>query len=139
MDRGPATDGASLPGGGRLRRADQPRLIADQVRGGLAQGFGQALQEQIAYDADGQLLTGSFLDYAMPRAGQLPNFELGHTVTPSPFNPLGVKGIGESGTTGAPPALVNAALDALAPLGVRALDMPLTAERIWRAMEGAKQ
>ena len=112
-----------------------PRLIADQVRGGLAQGFGQALQEQIAYDADGQLLTGSFLDYAVPRAGQLPNFELGHTVTPSPFNPLGVKGIGESGTTGAPPALVNAALDALAPLGVRALDMPLTAERIWRAMQ----
>jgi carbon-monoxide dehydrogenase large subunit len=114
-----------------------PRLIADQVRGGLAQGFGQALQEQIAYDADGQLLTGTFLDYALPRAEQLPNFELGHTVTPSPFNPLGVKGIGEAGTTGAPPALVNAALDALAPLGVRHLDMPLTAERIWRAMQAS--
>ncbi len=114
-----------------------PRLIADQVRGGLAQGFGQALQEQIAYDAEGQLITGTFLDYALPRAAQLPNFELGHTVTPSPFNPLGVKGIGESGTTGAPPALVNAALDALAPLGVRHLDMPLTAEKIWRAMRQA--
>lgn len=115
-----------------------PRLIADQVRGGLAQGFGQALQEAITYDAEGQLLSGSFLDYALPRAGQLPNFDLGHTVTPSPYNPLGVKGIGESGTTGAPPALVNAALDALAPLGVRALDMPLTAERLWRAMQNAK-
>lgn len=114
-----------------------PRLVADQVRGGLAQGFGQALQEFIAYDDDGQLLTGSFLDYAAPRAGQLPNFDLAHTVTPSPFNPLGVKGVGEAGTTGAPPALVNAALDALAPLGVRALDMPLTAERIWRAMRRA--
>lgn len=115
-----------------------PRLVADQVRGGLAQGFGQALQEFIAYDADGQLLTGTFLDYAAPRAEQLPNFELAHTVTPSPFNPLGVKGVGEAGTTGAPPTLVNAALDALAPLGVRTLDMPLTAERVWRAMEAVR-
>jgi aerobic carbon-monoxide dehydrogenase large subunit len=104
------------------------------VRGGLAQGFGQALQEAIRYDAAGQLLTGSFLDYAPPRAAQLPNFELAHTVTPSPVNPLGVKGVGEAGTTGAPPALVNAALDALAPLGVHHLDMPLTPERLWRAM-----
>jgi aerobic carbon-monoxide dehydrogenase large subunit len=111
-----------------------PRLVADQVRGGLAQGFGQALQEAIRYDAAGQLLTGSFLDYAPPRAAQLPNFELAHTVTPSPVNPLGVKGVGEAGTTGAPPALVNAALDALAPLGVHHLDMPLTPERLWRAM-----
>ena len=114
-----------------------PRLVADQVRGGLAQGFGQALQEGIAYDAGGQLLTGSFLDYAVPRAGQLPNFDLGHTVTPSPFNPLGAKGVGEAGTTGAPPALVNAALDALAPLGVRHLDMPLTAPRLWHAIREA--
>jgi carbon-monoxide dehydrogenase large subunit len=114
-----------------------PRLVADQVRGGLAQGFGQALQEAILYDETGQLLTGSFLDYAPPRAGQLPNFDLAHTVTPSPVNPLGVKGVGEAGTTGAPPALVNAALDALAPLGVRHLDMPLTAERLWRAMQEA--
>ncbi len=114
-----------------------PRLVADQIRGGLAQGFGQALQEGIIYDGDGQLLTGTFLDYAIPRAEQVPNFALAHTVTPSPFNPLGVKGVGEAGTTGAPPALVNAALDALAPLGVRHLDMPLTAERIWRAMREA--
>ncbi len=114
-----------------------PLLVEGQVRGGLAQGFGQALQEAIRYDADGQLLTGSFLDYAPPRAGQLPPFETAHTVTPSPVNPLGVKGVGEAGTTGAPPALVNAALDALAPLGVHHLDMPLTAERLWRAMRGA--
>lgn len=116
-----------------------PRLIEDQVRGGLAQGFGQALQEGIAYDEQGQLLTGSFMDYAAPRAHQLPNFDLAHTVTPSPFNPLGVKGVGEAGTTGAPPALVNAALDALAPLGVRHLDMPLTPERLWRAITGARR
>ena len=114
-----------------------PRLVEDQVRGGLAQGFGQALQEGIAYDDEGQLLSGTFMDYAAPRAHQLPNFDLAHTVTPSPFNPLGVKGVGEAGTTGAPPALVNAALDALAPLGVRHLDMPLTPERLWRAVRDA--
>ncbi|HET8627913.1 MAG TPA: molybdopterin cofactor-binding domain-containing protein [Thermomicrobiales bacterium] len=114
-----------------------PQLVAGQVQGGLAQGFGQALYEGIVYDASGQLLSGTFLDYAAPKAGQLPDFELAHTVTPSPFNPLGVKGVGEAGTTGAPPALVNAALDALAPLGVRHLDMPLTAERLWRAMNEA--
>lgn len=115
-----------------------PRLVEDQVRGGLAQGFGQALQEAVRYDAAGQLLTGSFLDYAPPRAHQLPNFETAHTVTPSPVNPLGVKGVGEAGTTGAPPALVNAALDALAPLGVTHLDMPLTPERLWRAIRAAR-
>jgi carbon-monoxide dehydrogenase large subunit len=79
------------------------------------------------------------MDYAAPRANQLPNFDLAHTVTPSPFNPLGVKGVGEAGTTGAPPALVNAALDALAPLGVKHLDMPLTPEKLWRAMAGARR
>jgi aerobic carbon-monoxide dehydrogenase large subunit len=111
-----------------------PRLVEDQVIGGLAQGFGQALQEQIVYDDTGQLLTGSLMDYGPPRAGQLPTFETAHTVTPSPFNPLGVKGVGEAGTTGAPPALVNATLDALKPFGVTRIDMPLTAERIWRAI-----
>ena len=115
-----------------------PRLVEDQVRGGLAQGFGQALQEAIVYDDAGQLLSGTFMDYAVPRANQLPNFELAHTVTPSPVNPLGAKGVGEAGTTGAPPALVNAAIDALAPLGVRHLDMPLTPERLWRAVRDAR-
>ncbi len=113
-----------------------PRLVEDQVVGGLAQGFGQALQEQIVYDENGQLLTGSLMDYGPPRASQLPNFETAHTVTPSPFNPLGVKGVGEAGTTGAPPALVNAAIDALQPFGVTHLDMPLTSERLWRAIHG---
>lgn len=111
-----------------------PRLVEDQVIGGLAQGFGQALQEQIVYDESGQLLTGTLMDYGPPKAAQLPNFETSHTVTPSPFNPLGVKGVGEAGTTGAPPALVNAAIDALKPFGVTHLDMPLTAERLWRAI-----
>jgi carbon-monoxide dehydrogenase large subunit len=115
-----------------------PRLVAGQVHGGLAQGFGQALQEAIVYDAGGQLLSGTFLDYAVPTASRLPDFETAHTVTPSPVNPLGVKGVGEAGTTGAPPALVNAALDALAPLGTRHLDMPLTPERLWRAIQTAE-
>ncbi|MEX2425156.1 MAG: molybdopterin cofactor-binding domain-containing protein, partial [Thermomicrobiaceae bacterium] len=115
-----------------------PRLVEDQVIGGLAQGFGQALQEQIVYDESGQLLTGTLMDYGPPKAHQLPNFETAHTITPSPFNPLGVKGVGEAGTTGAPPALVNAALDALKPLGVTHLDMPLTSERLWKAIQDAR-
>ncbi|MGH2534221.1 MAG: xanthine dehydrogenase family protein molybdopterin-binding subunit [Thermomicrobiales bacterium] len=114
-----------------------PQLVEGQVVGGLAQGVGQALYEAIVFDGAGQPLTGSFLDYAVPRATQLPTFETAHTVTPSPFNPLGVKGVGEAGTTGAPPAVVNAVLDALTPLGVRHLDMPLTPERVWRAMNEA--
>ena len=115
-----------------------PMLVEGQVHGGLAQGFGQALYEGVVYDPEnGQLLTATFMDYAVPHASQLPNFETGHTVTPSPTNPLGVKGVGEAGTTGAPPALVNAVLDALAPLGVRQLDMPLTPQRVWQAMEQA--
>src|SRR5919202_406344 len=114
-----------------------PAVVEGQVLGGLAQGFGQALQEAIVYDEGGQLLSGTFLDYAVPVAPQLPDFETAHTVTPSPFNPLGAKGVGEAGTTGAPPALVNAALDALAPLGVTHLDMPLTPERLWQAIRGS--
>src|SRR5579884_3868897 len=115
-----------------------PMIVQGQVHGGLAQGFGQALFEGVVYDPDsGQLLTGTFMDYAVPHADQLPDFETGHTVTPSPTNPLGVKGVGEAGTTGAPPALVNAVLDALAPLGVRRLDMPLTPQRVWQAIRAA--
>lgn len=116
-----------------------PLLVEGQVVGGLAQGFGQALQELIVFDANGQPLTGSLLDYGPPRAAQLPSIETAHTVTPSPFNPLGVKGVGEAGTTGGPPAIVNAALDALAPLGIHHLDMPLTPERIWRAIRAAQE
>lgn len=112
-----------------------PRMVEGQVIGGLAQGFGQALWEEITFDEDGQLITGSLMDYAVPHADQLPTFELGHTVTPSPTTPHGVKGVGEAGTTGAPPAIVNAVLDALRPLGVTSIDMPLTSEKVWRAIQ----
>ena len=113
-----------------------PRLFEGQVHGSLAQGLGQALLEDLRYGPDGQLLAGSLLDYAVPTARQMPPFELARTVTPSPHNLLGAKGVGEAGCIGGPPAVVNAVLDALAPLGVRQIDMPLTAERVWRALHG---
>ncbi|CAN5498433.1 molybdopterin-dependent oxidoreductase [soil metagenome] len=112
-----------------------PLLVDGQKHGGLAQGFGQALWEEVVYDDNGQLLTGTIMDYAVPKANQFPTFELGSTVTPSPFTPHGAKGIGEAGTTGAPPAIVNAVLDALRPLGVSAVDMPLKSEKIWRLLQ----
>lgn len=115
-----------------------PRMVEGQVTGGLAQGFGQALWEEVVFDDDGQLITASLMDYAVPHADQLPMFELDHTETPSPLTPHGAKGVGEAGTTGAPPALVNAALDALRPLGVTHIDMPLTSEKIWRAIQDAR-
>jgi carbon-monoxide dehydrogenase large subunit len=111
-----------------------PVLVAGQVHGGLAQGIAQALLEELVYDEDGQLLTGSLMDYAVPRADDLPSFVTDQTVTPTPFNPLGAKGIGEAATIGSTPALVNAVVDALRPFGVRHLDMPLRPERIWRAL-----
>ncbi|MGH2506662.1 MAG: xanthine dehydrogenase family protein molybdopterin-binding subunit, partial [Ktedonobacteraceae bacterium] len=111
-----------------------PMLVKGQMHGALAQGIGQALYEQVLYAQNGQVLSGTLMDYALPLAADLPNFELEHTETPSPRNILGVKGIGESGCTGAPTAITNAVLDALAPLGVKTLDMPLTAEKVWRAM-----
>ena len=120
-------------------RMINPMIVHGQVHGGLAQGVGQALLEDCVYDAEtGQLLTGSFMDYAMPRADDLPSFCLGSQETPSPNNPLGVKGAGESGTIGAPPAVVNAVVDALWHLGVRHIDMPLTAMRVWNAMRTAR-
>src|SRR6185437_5619362 len=115
-----------------------PQLVEGQVVGGLAQGFGQALQEGVVYDDNGQLLTATFMDYAVPKADLMPNIETAHTITPSPVNPLGVKGVGEAGTTGAPPALVNAVLDALAPLGVRHVDMPMTPQTLWQVMREAE-
>ncbi|HEY3080001.1 MAG TPA: xanthine dehydrogenase family protein molybdopterin-binding subunit [Chloroflexota bacterium] len=115
-----------------------PLLLAGQSHGGLAQGVGAALFEWVQYDADGQPLTGTLMDYAVPRAEDVPTFELDHTVTPSPLNPLGVKGHGESGTIAAPPAVVNAVIDALAPLGVRAIDPPLTPLRVWQALGAAQ-
>lgn len=114
-----------------------PMLVEGQVQGGIGQGAAQALFEEMVYDSEGNPLTGSLLDYAMPTANELPRFETAHTVTPSPNNPLGVKGIGEAGTIGSTPAVQNAVIDALAHLGVRHLDMPLTPERVWRALRQA--
>jgi carbon-monoxide dehydrogenase large subunit len=116
-----------------------PLLVAGQVHGGIAQGLGQALYEGAVYDENGQLLTGSFMDYAVPKATQLPRFESEHTVTPSPVNPLGVKGIGEAGTIASTPCMVNAVVDALSPLGVKHIDMPLTPNRVWQAIQAAKK
>jgi carbon-monoxide dehydrogenase large subunit len=111
-----------------------PLLVEGQVQGGIAQALGQVMLERTVYDETGQLLTGEFMDYAIPRAEDIPEYILGSTETPSPSNPLGVKGVGEAGTIGATPAIVNAVMDALAPLGIRHLDLPLTPEKVWRAM-----
>jgi carbon-monoxide dehydrogenase large subunit len=111
-----------------------PLLVEGQVQGGIAQSIGAALMEKTIYDENGQLLTGEFMDYAIPRAADIPDFVLGSTETPSPSNPLGVKGVGEAGTIGATPAVANAVVDALSPLGIRHLDIPFTPERVWRAM-----
>jgi len=113
-----------------------PLLVDGQVHGGIAQGVAQSLLEEVVYDRDGQLVTGSLMDYAIPRAEDLPFFVTDQTVTASPFNPLGAKGIGEAATIGSTPAIVNAVVDALRPFGVRHLDMPLRPERVWRAMQG---
>ena len=111
-----------------------PMLAEGQVHGGLAQGIAQALWEEVVYDEHGQLLTGSLMDYAVPRASFFPPFTLGQTETPTPLNPLGVKGIGEAATIGSTPAIANAVIDALAPFGVQHLDIPLWPEKVWRAM-----
>jgi aerobic carbon-monoxide dehydrogenase large subunit len=115
-----------------------PMLVAGQVHGGLAQGIAQALLEEMVYDADGQLVTGSLMDYAVPHADDLPMFTTDQTVTPTPFNPMGAKGIGEAATIGSTPAIVNAVVDALKHVGVRHLDMPLRPERVWRALHAKK-
>ncbi len=115
-----------------------PLIVDGQVHGGVAQGMGQALWEQAVYDDNGQLVTGEYMDYAMPRAHMMPWIESEHTITPSPVNPLGVKGVGEAGTIGASPSLVNSVVDALSHLGVRHIDMPLTPEKIWKLASGGK-
>jgi carbon-monoxide dehydrogenase large subunit len=114
-----------------------PLLVDGQVQGGIAQGLGQALYEEIVYDENGQLITGSLMDYALPRAADLPRFKLARTETPTPVNPLGIKGIGEAGTIGSTPAMVSAVVDALAPFGVTHVDMPLTPQKVWRLCRGA--
>jgi len=119
-------------------RAVNPLLIDGQIHGGVAYGIGQALYERIHYDDEGQLVTGTFVDYALPTAAELPSFELDRTETPSPVNSLGVKGVGEAGTIAASAAVTNAVLDALRPLGVDFINMPLSPMRIWEAIAEAK-
>ncbi len=118
--------------------AINPMLIEGQVHGGVAHAIGQALYEHVVYDSDGQLVTGTFVDYALPTASELPSFETDRTETRSPVNSLGVKGVGEAGTIAATPAVTAAVLDALAPLGVEWIDMPLSPKRVWEALEQAK-
>jgi carbon-monoxide dehydrogenase large subunit len=115
-----------------------PMIVEGQVHGGVVHGIGQALHEHAVYDKDGQLLSGSLMDYTLPRADNVPSFDLDHTITPCPFNPLGVKGVGEIGAIGAPAAVLNAVVNALAPLGVTHVDMPATPQAVWKAMQTAK-
>jgi aerobic carbon-monoxide dehydrogenase large subunit len=119
-------------------RAINPMLIDGQIHGGIVHAIGQALYEQVVYDEDGQLVTGTFVDYALPTAAEVPSFETDRTETPSSVNSLGVKGVGEAGTIAATPAVVSAVLDAIKPLGVDHLDMPMTPMRVWKAIEAAK-
>jgi carbon-monoxide dehydrogenase large subunit len=109
-----------------------PMLVDGQVHGGIMQSIGQALYEEVVYDEQGQLVTGTLMDYAVPKAAMAPWYETDRTETPSPVNPLGVKGVGEAGTIGATPAIVNAIVDALSPFGVRHIDMPVKPEKVWQ-------
>ena len=120
-------------------RVINPMIVEGQIHGGVVQGIGQALWEGAAYDDAGQLLTGTMMDYALPKADAFPTFELAMTETPTKVNPLGVKGIGETGTIASTAAVYNAVMDALAPLGVSKVDMPLTPERVWRAVRDARR
>ena len=117
-----------------------PVTLKGQIHGGVAQGVGQALMEQVVYDREsGQLLTASFMDYAIPRSDAFPDMHIESNPVPTKLNPLGAKGAGEAGTVGALPAVMNAVIDALAPVGVRQLDMPASADRVWRAIQDAKK
>ena len=115
-----------------------PMIVRGQVHGGVSQGLGQALLERTSFDASGQLLTGSFMDYALPRADDFPDIEVDLLEVPSVSNPLGVKGAGEAGSVGSPPALINAIIDALSADGVTHIDMPATPESVWQALSMAK-
>ena len=115
-----------------------PLIVEGQIHGGLAQGIGQAMIEEVVYNSDGQMITGSFMDYAIPRATDFPRFELDSTVTPTPVNPLGAKGVGEAGTLGSTPCIVAAAVDALSEFGVTHIDMMLRPEKLWRIIQGGR-
>ncbi|HJZ26262.1 MAG TPA: molybdopterin cofactor-binding domain-containing protein, partial [Streptosporangiaceae bacterium] len=116
-----------------------PLLVAGQQHGGIAQGAAQALLEEVIYDADGNPMTATFADYPFLSAAEVPSFELAAMETPTSYNPLGAKGIGEAGTIGSTPAVQNAIIDALAPLGVRHIDMPASPQRVWQALELARR
>jgi carbon-monoxide dehydrogenase large subunit len=116
-----------------------PTIVEGQVHGGITQGISTALYEEGAYDEEGNLLTANLVTYLVPSAAELPSYELDRTESKSPTNPLGVKGVGETGTIGAPPAVINAVVDALSHLGVADVQMPATPERVWRAIEEARQ
>ena len=118
-------------------RVINPMIVDGQIHGGLAQGIGQALMEHAVYDESGQLLTGSYMNYQMPRAADFPMFKVGNHVTPSTHNPLGSKGVGEVGAIGVPPAVINAVLDALQEFGVKDITMPATPQKVWRAINEA--
>ena len=113
-----------------------PMIVEGQVHGGLSMGLAPALFEEITYDESGNIQGGSFMDYLVPTAMETPNWETGNTVTPSPHPPLGAKGVGESATVGAPPAIANAVVDALAHLGVTHIDIPITLEKVWKILPG---
>lgn len=132
----PGDPAAAVDDSGRLVN---PLLAEGQVHGGIAQGVGQALFEEVRYDADGNNLTGTFASYTMPSAAEFPSFETARMETPSPLNPLGAKGIGESGAIGSTPAVHNAVVDALRPYGVTDIEMPTTPERVWRAIASAQR
>jgi aerobic carbon-monoxide dehydrogenase large subunit len=115
-----------------------PMIVSGQIHGGIAQGIGQAMFEEAIYDESGNMLTGSLLDYLLPTAADLPSFDLSRTVTPTPVNPMGVKGVGEAGTIGSAHTIVNAVVDALSPMGVKHVDMPVRPKRVWQAMQEAR-
>jgi carbon-monoxide dehydrogenase large subunit len=116
-----------------------PLILDGQIHGGVAQGAAQALLEEVAYDQDGNPITSNLADYGFISAAELPSFEVVHMETPTPRNPLGAKGIGESGTIGSTPAVQSAVVDAVSHLGVRHIDMPATAERVWKAINAARK
>ncbi len=119
-----------------IGRVINPLIVEGQVHGGVAQGIAQALFEEAVYDADGNLMTGTFVDYTLPSAADLPTFVTDRTESPAPDHPLGTKGVGEAGTIASTPAVVNAIVDALRPMGVNDIAMPCTPERVWRAIQG---
>jgi len=115
-----------------------PMIVAGQLHGGVAQGIGQALMEEVSYDSSGQPITGSFMDYALPRAGDIPPIAVGDHPSPAKSNALGTKGCGEAGCAGSLATIANAVLDALSEYGIKQIDMPITPEKVWRAIRDAK-